>query len=154
MMKKLIPLLCFFLIVVSSCKKDSFNAAVQAANDDATIQAYIKANSLTDVVKDPSGLYYKVVTPGTGKYPDAAATVTVNSTGKLTDGTFFDTETALSIPLTNVIRGWQLGLPHINNGGRILLLIPSALGYGNTANGGIPKDSVLIFTVDMLSFVN
>ncbi len=154
MMKKLIPLLCFFLIVVSSCKKDSFNAAVQAANDDATIQAYIKANSLTDVVKDPSGLYYKVVTPGIGKYPDAAATVTVNSTGKLTDGTIFDTETALTIPLTNVIRGWQLGLPHINNGGRILLLIPSSLGYGNTANGGIPKNSVLIFTVDMLSFVN
>ncbi len=153
-MKKLIPLICFFLIISYSCKKDSFNAAVQAATDDATIQAYIKSNNITNAVKDPSGLYYQVVTPGTGSYPNISSVITVNSVGKLLNGTVFDTETSLNIPLSNVIHGWQVGLLHINTGGRILLMVPSALGYGNTANGNIPKNSVLIFTVDLLGFSN
>ena len=149
--------LLFFLlpaILLSSCKKDSFNATTQAATDDASIQAYMKANNITDATKDPSGLYYEVITPGTGPYPNANSIITVNSTGKLLNGTVFDTETSLTIPLTSVIKGWQIGIPHINTGGRILLMVPSALGYGNTANSGIPKNSVLIFTVDLLGFNN
>ena len=153
-MKKLIPLICFFLITSYSCKKDSFDAAAQAATDDASIQAYIKSNNITTAVKDPSGLYYQVVTAGTGNYPKSSSVITVNSVGKLLNGTVFDTETSLNIPLNNVIQGWQIGLLHINTGGRILLMVPSALGYGNTANGNIPKNSVLIFTVDLLGFSN
>lgn len=153
-MRRFLPLFCLILIAVSSCKKDSFNAATQAAADDASIQTYMKTNNITDAVKDPSGLYYEVITPGTGPYPGANSIITVNSTGKLLNGSVFDTETSLTIPLTSVIKGWQVGIPHINTGGRILLMVPSALGYGNTANSGIPKNSVLIFTVDLLGFNN
>jgi FKBP-type peptidyl-prolyl cis-trans isomerase FkpA len=144
-------LLCF---VFSSCKKSAaFDAAAQAATDDAAIQAYIKANNIT-ATKDASGLYYEVVTEGTGSYPNINSTVTVNSSGKLLNGTVFDTETALVTTMSSVIKGWQIGLTHINTGGRIILLIPSALGYGNTVTGSIPKNSVLIFTVDLLGFSN
>jgi FKBP-type peptidyl-prolyl cis-trans isomerase FkpA len=153
-MKKYLLLFTLVVATFSSCKKgDSFNAAAQAAADDASIQAYIKANNIT-ATKDPSGLYYEVITAGTGDYPNANSTITVNSTGKLLNGTVFDTESGLTIPLTNVIKGWQIGIPHINTGGRILLMIPSALGYGNQANSGIPANSVLIFTIDLLGFSN
>ena len=153
-MKKILLLFLFPAFILVSCKKDSFNAAQQAATDDAAIQAYIKANNITDAVKDPSGLYYEVVTLGTGAYPNINSTITVNSTGKVLNGTVFDTETALATSFPGVIRGWQIGIPHINTGGRILLMIPSALGYGNAANGNVPKNSVLIYTVDLLGFNN
>ena len=152
-MKKYLLLFTLLIVAISSCKKDSFDAVKQAATDDAAIQAYIKSNSIT-ATKDPSGLYYAVITAGTGDYPNANSTVTVNSTGKLLDGTVFDTEAGLIVPLSSVIQGWRIGLPHINTGGRILLMIPSALGYGNEATAGVPKNSVLIFTVDLLGFNN
>jgi FKBP-type peptidyl-prolyl cis-trans isomerase FkpA len=152
-MKKYLLLFTLFIGAFSSCKKDSFSATVQAAADDASIQAYIKANNI-NATKDASGLYYEVITPGTGDYPNANSTIRVNSTGKLLNGTVFDTESGLSIPLSSVIQGWKIGIPHINTGGRIMLLIPSALGYGNTTTGTIPKNSVLIFTIDLLGFNN
>jgi FKBP-type peptidyl-prolyl cis-trans isomerase FkpA len=153
-MKKYLLLFALVIATFSSCKKaDSFNAAAQAAADDASIQAYIKANNIT-ATKDPSGLYYAIITPGTGDYPNGNSTITVNSTGKLLNGTVFDTESGLTIPLSNVIKGWQIGVPHINTNGRILLLIPSVLGYGNEVSNGIPKNSVLIFTIDLLGFSN
>ncbi|MBS1532454.1 MAG: FKBP-type peptidyl-prolyl cis-trans isomerase [Bacteroidetes bacterium] len=152
-MKKYLLLLTLFVVAISSCKKDSFDPVKQAAADDAAIQNYIKANNIT-ATKDPSGLYYAVLVQGTGDYPSANSTVTVNSTGKLLDGTVFDTEAGLQVSLANVIKGWQIGLQHINTGGRIMLMIPSAMGYGNQSQQGIPKNSVLIFTVDLLGFNN
>ncbi len=152
-MRKYLLLFTLFVATFSSCKKDDFDPAKQAIIDDAAIQAYMKANNIT-ATKDASGLYYEIVTPGTGDYPNANSTITVNSTGKLLNGTVFDTESGLNVPLSNVIKGWQIGVPHINTGGRILLLIPSALGYGNAVRDGIPKNSVLIFTIDLLGLSN
>ncbi|MFI5161743.1 MAG: FKBP-type peptidyl-prolyl cis-trans isomerase [Sphingobacteriales bacterium] len=152
-MKKYLLIVTLFIVALSSCKKDDFDPAKQAITDDNAIQAYIKANNIT-AVQDKSGLYYSVVTPGTGDYPNANSTITINSTGKLLNGTVFDVETGLPIALSSVIKGWQIGIPHINTGGRILLLVPSALGYGNAPNGSIPKNSVLIFTIDLLGFSN
>lgn len=150
-MKKYLLLFTLLIVTISSCKKDSFDAVKQAADDDAAIQNYIRANNIT-ATKDPSGMYYAVITAGTGDYPNANSKVTVNSTGKLLNGTVFDTEAGLEVSLSGVIQGWQIGLRHINTGGRILLMIPSALGYGNAATAGVPKNSVLIFTVDLLGF--
>jgi FKBP-type peptidyl-prolyl cis-trans isomerase FkpA len=151
-MKKYIPLFCLLILTFSACKKDSFDPAKQAIADDGEIQAYLTTNNITGATKDASGVYYKVITPGTGSYPTITSTITVNSTGKQLDGTLFDTENGLITPLTNVIQGWQIGVPHINTGGRILLIIPSALGYGNKANGNIPKNAVLVFTIDLLGY--
>ena len=152
-MKKYLLLLAVFVTVVSSCSKDSFDPAKQAAKDDAAIQAYISANNIT-ATKDPSGVYYQVVAPGTGAYPTVNSLITVNYTGKLLNGTVFDSGSINSTALNSLVKGWQYGLPHINTGGRILLLIPSALGYGNTTTGSIPANSVLIFTVDLTGFSN
>ncbi|MBS1524000.1 MAG: FKBP-type peptidyl-prolyl cis-trans isomerase [Bacteroidetes bacterium] len=149
--------LLFFSIVLSafaSCKKDTpFDPAKQAAADDAAIQAYIKTNNLSPT-KDASGLYYQVMIPGNGGYPNANSVITANYTGKLLNGTVFDSGTVSNQPLTNLVAGWQIGIPHINTGGRILLLVPSALGYGNSSSNGIPANSVLIFTIDLTGFNN
>ncbi len=153
-MKRYIILLVLFIAAFSSCKKDTpFDPVKQAADDDASIQAYIKANNIT-AIKDPSGLYYQVIKAGTGAYPNSNSLVSGAYTGKLLNGTVFDSNTFSSTPLTGFITGWKIGIPHINTGGRILLLIPSALAYGNSASGSIPANSVLIFTIDLTGFSN
>jgi FKBP-type peptidyl-prolyl cis-trans isomerase FkpA len=153
-MKKNILLLSLLFIILSSCKKNGFNAAKQAVTDDSLIQAYISTNKIT-ATKDPSGLYYQVIKPGTGAYPVAGSTVNVNYTGRLLDGSVFAPTANTSSLLSGFIQGWQIGVPHINAGGRILLIIPSALGYGNSSpGGGIPVNSVLVFTIDLIGFSN
>ncbi len=160
-MKKSLLLLFVAIIGISSCKKnnddtsaaDAATAAAQAKTDDAAIQAYLTANNITTATKDASGLYYQVITPGQGNYPTASSVVTVNYTGTLLDGTVFDTGKSFQTGLaasSNIIQGWKIGVPHINLGGRIKLFIPSALGYGTTAQAKIPANSVLIFTVDLI----
>ena len=153
-MNKYFLLFGLLIIGISSCKKSSsFDASAQAVSDDIKIQSYIAANSIT-ATKDPSGLYYQVLTPGSGTSPSATAKVTVNYTGKLLNGTVFDSGTLTASPLTGLIKGWQIGIPYSKVGGRILLIIPSGLGYGNNASGSIPANSVLIFTIDLLGFTN
>jgi FKBP-type peptidyl-prolyl cis-trans isomerase len=147
-------LFVLFIGAFSSCKKSTqVDPAKQAATDDAAIQAYIAANNIT-AVKDPSGVYYQVITAGTGAYPTVNSTITVTYTGKLLNGTVFDSGTIHNTALSTLVKGWQYAMPHINTGGRILMLIPSALGYGTQANGSIPANSVTIFTVDLTGFSN
>jgi len=153
-MKRYLLIFGLLLVVFSSCKKDSFNPATQATKDDAAIQAYISSNNITGVTKDASGLYYKVEIQGTGDHPTVNSLITANYTGKLLNGSVFDSGTINTQALSSLIKGWQIGIPHINTGGRILLLIPSALGYGNSVSGSIPANSVLIFTIDLTGFSN
>lgn len=144
-MKKTLLLLAFFALVFSACKKSSntipaVDPAVQAKIDDDKIQAYIAANNIT-ATKDPSGLYYQIITPGSGTAPTVKSTVTVAYTGKLLDGTQFETNPNFTHKLgpttdnngkivdLGLIKGWQIGIPFIKPQGRILLIIPSALGY-------------------------
>lgn len=149
-MKKSFLLLAFFTLVFSACKKvEPFDPVKQAAADDVKIQAYIKANNIA-AVKDPSGLYYQIITTGTGVNPTAASTVRVAYTGKLLDGSQFATDPNFSTPLNGVIQGWTIGIPYCKQGGRILLIIPSGLAYGLPGKGTIPPNTVLVFTIDLV----
>lgn len=155
-MKKFLLVLLVVAAGFSGCKKDdtdTFDSSAQAVTDDAAIQAFISANKLT-MTKDVAGFYYKIVTPGTGKYPIASSTVTVDYVGKLLNGNQFDASTNFQTALTSVIKGWTLGLQRINEGGTIYLLIPSGMGYANVANGNIPANSVLAFTITLRSVDN
>ncbi len=152
-MKKTFLLLSALFLIIASCKKDN-SAAAQAAADDTAIKAYIAANNIT-AIKDPSGLYYQILTDGSGANPTVKSTVDVNYTGKLLNGSVFAPTANLSSPLSGLIQGWQIGIPYAKAGGRILLIIPSALGYGSSSPGAsIPANSVLVFTIDLLSFSN
>ena len=66
----------------------------------------------------------------------------------------FDSNDGLTISLQSVIQGWTEGIPLYWVGGSGTLLFPSDLGYGPAGNGpDIPGDSVLIFEIELLSFV-
>jgi FKBP-type peptidyl-prolyl cis-trans isomerase FkpA len=153
-MKKIFLILAFFTLVFSACKKNdtttttTVDPAVQAKIDDDKIVAYLAANKIT-AQKDPSGLYYVVVNPGSGTAPTIKSTITVAYTGQLLDGSTFQTSANYTNVLSGLIKGWQIGIPYIKPAGRIILYIPSALGYGTAAQSGIPANSVLIFTIDL-----
>ncbi len=105
-----------------------------------------------------SGLQYKILSQGTGKKPLLSNKVSVHYEGKLLNGEIFDSSyergEPIEFPLTNVIEGWQEGLQLLNEGGEIMLYIPSRLGYGNKQVGSIPPSSLLIFKVQLLSILS
>lgn len=131
------------IFIVSSCSS--------GLSDEDVILQYISDNNL-NAEPTGSGLYYVINTAGNGNVPNINSIVTVAYKGTLTDGTIFDQSDAngLTFPLTNVIQGWQEGIPLFSEGGSGILLIPSALGYGNQAIGNIPANSVLIFEVTLI----
>ncbi|GAA4325362.1 hypothetical protein GCM10023149_27650 [Mucilaginibacter gynuensis] len=149
-MKKYLLVLLVALTSLSACKKDKFDAAKQAETDENIIKKYLTDNGIT-ATRHSSGLYYKIITEGTGANATSSSTVTVNYVGILPSGSQFDKNNGITFPLTNVIQGWQIGIPLVKTGGRIQLFVPSALGYAQKAQSGIPANSVLIFTVDLLS---
>ncbi|MBO7320740.1 MAG: FKBP-type peptidyl-prolyl cis-trans isomerase [Bacteroidales bacterium] len=106
------------------------------------------------VVTLESGLQYKVIEEGAGVSPMAADTVEVHYTGKLLDGTVFDSSVErgepAKFPLSGVIKGWSEGLTYAKEGGKIELYIPSNLGYGPRGYGNIPANSTLVFEVELL----
>jgi FKBP-type peptidyl-prolyl cis-trans isomerase len=103
-----------------------------------------------------SGLGYKVTQEGDGKTkPVLTDTVKVHYTGKLTDGTVFDSSVErgepAEFPLNGVIPGWTEGLQLLSKGGKATLYIPAALGYGEAGAGDrIPPGSALVFDVELL----
>ena len=151
-MKKYFLLFSVLIISLSACKKT--DVATQAAVDDSKIQAYFKANNVTGTTKDASGVYYKVLIPGTGAYPTSTSNVKVSYTGKYLNGQSFDAVTSITMLVSSIPQtGLQIGIEHINTGGRILLFIPSALGYGVSGNSSsVPANAVLIYTVDLQGF--
>lgn len=155
-MKKYLLLLSVIILGLSACKRSGDVTADQAMVDDAKIQAYLKANVPNPSIytKDPSGIYYTVITNGTGAFPTAASTVQVAYTGKLLNGDTFDQKGNIQFSLSQVIKGWQIGIPKINKDGRIRLIIPSGLAYGATGSGSIPANGVLVFTIDLIGFFN
>src|SRR5471030_2145465 len=154
-MKRIFLLSGLLIVLFSSCKKQTFNDTRQATIDDLKIQAYIKANNIDSLTKDPSGLYYRIITQNPGAHPTITDTVQVSYVGKLLNGTAFDTETTpIIVDMPNVIKGWKIGLPMIgadhitgHKPARIRLIIPSSLGYGSVVQTGgsttIPANSCL-----------
>jgi FKBP-type peptidyl-prolyl cis-trans isomerase len=106
------------------------------------------------VVALPSGLRYEIVQEGTGPSPKATETVKVHYTGKLIDGTVFDSSVQrgepAEFPLDQVIAGWTEGIQKMKKGGKIKLYVPPDLAYGDDGRPGIPPGSTLIFDVELL----
>ncbi|HLE10878.1 MAG: hypothetical protein A2504_12035 [Bdellovibrionales bacterium RIFOXYD12_FULL_39_22] len=105
-------------------------------------------------VQTASGLVYKVITPGTGKNPKETDTVEVHYHGTLIDGTVFDSSVdrgqKVEFPLNRVIKGWTEGLQLVKEGGKIKLVIPSDLAYGDAgAPDKIPGGATLLFEVEL-----
>jgi len=146
-------LVCLLLLAtIAGCTKTQTD---YTEVDHKIILDYIASHNLTTAQSTASGLYYVIEKPGTASHPNYYSTVTVAYTGRLTNDTIFDTTVGGSpatFPLTNVISGWQIGIPLFGRGGKGILLIPSSLGYGSRAQTAIPAHSVLVFDINLLDF--
>lgn len=92
---------------------------------------------------------------GTGAEAKAGSLVSVQYTGKLQNGTVFDTSVGkapIQFPLGQgyVIPGWDQGISGMKVGGKRLLIIPPNMAYGDKVNGPIPANSTLIFEVELV----
>jgi FKBP-type peptidyl-prolyl cis-trans isomerase FklB len=118
-----------------------------------------KNKERSGVIVTSSGLQYEVVKMGNGKKPTAASTVKVNYTGKLIDGTQFDTSIGAGkepavFPVGNVIKGWTEILQLMPVGSKFKVYIPEALAYGANGAGEVIKPySTLIFDIELLEIV-
>ena len=150
-MKLLMILASALMFTLAGCGKDDAGCSnVKPADEEAQILAYASANGIT-AMKHSSGMYYQVVTQGAGVTPNINSTVTVNYTGTLLNGSVFDKSSApVSFKLNQVIEGWIIGIPLINKGGKIKMIIPSSLAEGCNGARTIAPNTVLYFEVDLI----
>ncbi len=104
-----------------------------------------------------SGVEYTDTVVGTGASPQTGQTVTVHYTGRLANGTKFDSSVdrgqpfQFTIGVGQVIKGWDEGVLSMNVGGKRTLTIPPQLGYGARGAGSvIPPHATLVFEVELL----
>lgn len=134
-------------------------AAKMAEINKAAGDAFLAENGKRVEVKTtPSGLQYEVLTEGDGAQPTADDQVEVHYTGKLIDGTVFDSSVDRGMPatfgVTQVIPGWVEALQMMKAGSKWRLFIPSQLAYGPQGAGNIiGPNSTLIFDVELLKVI-
>jgi len=120
---------------------------------DDEIKAYLKKNKWTGV-RHESGMYIVTDSAGTDEHPNLSHEVTIFYQGYLLDGTKFDgtVDAPATFGLTQLITGWQIGIPMFGLGGKGKLIIPSGLAYGDQDNGQIPGGSTLMFEIELVDF--
>ncbi|MBQ2075115.1 MAG: FKBP-type peptidyl-prolyl cis-trans isomerase [Muribaculaceae bacterium] len=116
---------------------------------------FLEQNAQQEGVKvTESGLQYLVLKEGNGVKPGPEDAVTVHYTGRLIDGTVFDSSVERGEPATfavgQVIPGWVEGLQLMSEGAAWRLFIPSNLAYGPHGTGPIQPNSTLIFDVQLI----
>ncbi len=111
-----------------------------------------------DAITTDSGLKYVVVAEGEGDTPTSGTTVKVHYTGKLLDGTKFDSSVDRGQPIDfpvgqgRVIKGWDEALLSMKKGEKRVLIIPANLGYGPSGRAPIPPNATMVFDVELIDF--
>ncbi len=140
-------------------KKQQEEAAAMASVNEKAGKEFLESNGKRAEVKTTStGLQYEVLTEGNGPKPGPGDKVTVHYTGKLIDGTVFDSSVDRGEPatfgVTQVIPGWVEALQLMSVGSKWRLFIPSQLAYGPQGAGGlIGPNQTLIFDVELIEVV-
>jgi FKBP-type peptidyl-prolyl cis-trans isomerase FkpA len=150
---------CFGILLFFACGKASpgyYNCTDQdPSTDSSALLAFAKSNGITPL-SDTIGLYYQIVTQGSGASPTLTSNLSVLYKASLLDGTVFDSTsgtTTRSFVLTTLVPAWQIALPRLHTGGRIKLLVPSKYGYGCVgASTSVPANTPIYFDITLVSF--
>lgn len=127
-----------------------------AGENKAAGEAFLADNAnRAEVTVTESGLQYEVLESAEGNKPSESDEVTVHYTGKLIDGTVFDSSvqrgTPATFPLNGVIRGWTEGVQLMSVGSKFRFFVPSDLAYGERGAGDrIGPNSTLVFDVELI----
>lgn len=119
-------------------------------------EAFLQQKSQEDGVQVlDNGVMYRVLEEGSGtRKPTSRSIVYVHYTGKLIDGTVFDTTKGDSLPalfmVGDLIMGWQIVLTRMHEGDKWEVYIPAKWGYGATKMDDIPAHSTLIFELKLV----
>lgn len=140
-------------------RQDSIRAAEQARQSGSASENKAKGAAYLDSIKaadkdvkvTPSGLGYKVVKQGTGAKIAADGNADVIYTGRLIDGTQFDSSNGqpVNFNVAQVVPGFSEGLQLMNPGSKYILYIPSDLGYGDNGNPAVPGGAMMVFEVEI-----
>ncbi len=140
------------ILFFNSCGKttDSGCQPVSVTTERPQLIAFCSANNII-YTEHSSGLFYQVLSAGGGATPSSTSTISVTYTGTLLNGTIFDsTSTPATFALSTLIDGWKIGMPLIQKGGRIKLVIPSALAWSCSGSGTkIPSNAPVFFDVTL-----
>ncbi|MEO1434765.1 MAG: FKBP-type peptidyl-prolyl cis-trans isomerase [Bacteroidota bacterium] len=135
-------------------QKQQAAAAEQLEVDKGLIAAYVEEKGLSNIQYTESGMGFIIEEPGKGENPTVANTVVCHYRGTLLDGTEFDSSYSrgqpTEFPLSQVIVGWQEGIPMLKPGGKGTFVIPSGICYGPNERPSIPANSVLVFDVELV----
>ena len=128
-------------------KRRAYTSALNTEKGQEYIENFLKEEG---AVQTESGLAYKIIEAGSDKKATSDKdTVWVNYKGTLLDGTVFDQNDDINFTLGRVIKGWSEGMKLIGEGGKIKLVIPGDLAYGEYGTRGIEPNSTLVFDVDL-----
>lgn len=129
------------------------NAGYKKENEDFLANIAKKAG----IKELGDGVYYEVVTEGTGAVATAEQQVKVHYEGKTIDGNIFDSSIERGEPIelmpTQVIPGWTKALTSMPVGSKWIVYIPYTQGYGEDGYGPIKGFSTLIFTIELLDII-
>ncbi|MDP0026013.1 FKBP-type peptidyl-prolyl cis-trans isomerase [Glaesserella parasuis] len=133
---------------------------IQAEKSKATIEAGDKFRAeyakKSGVKKTQSGLLYKIEKAGSGEAPKATDTVKVHYKGTLPDCTVFDSSydrgEPIEFQLNQLIPAWVEAIPMLKKGGKMEIVAPPQLAYGDRQAGKIPANSTLKFEIELLDF--
>jgi len=140
---------------VQNAESDSEMEKEQVINNQNNTEQNMDEN--TNEANKIEGLDIELVSAGDGAEAVNGATVGVHYTGKLLDGTVFDSSIERGSPIEfqlgsgMVIKGWDLGILGMKVGEKRVLTIASELAYGDRGIGAIPAGSTLIFDVELMS---
>jgi FKBP-type peptidyl-prolyl cis-trans isomerase len=139
----------------------SAKGTVQPQNDASLPKVGTNTDGKAPSITVPSGpaptkLVSNYIIQGTGKTLKSTDTVVVQYNGVLWQGgkqfdSSYSRGAPISFSLSQVVKGWSQGLTGKKVGSRVLLVVPPSLGYGSTAQTGIPANSTLVFSVDILA---
>ncbi len=151
-------IIIFVLIAVAALVYFLLPEPAPQVDDQTKDREDITTNALSQMQKQEAQLSIRVITEGTGKAAQNGERISVAYTGKLTDGTIFDSSIPRGEPFKltlgkgEVIPGWEIGLLGMKVGEKRELTIPSQLAYGEAGFPGvIPGGATLIFDVELLA---
>lgn len=156
-MRKTWFLLAFVSVTLAACIKNTISTngnnnctPVAPSTEQPQILSFIKLDTVP-YSKDTSGVYYSVVTPGTGPSATVSSTIVFAYKATLLNGTVLGNVTdSIFLPLSTAIPGFTYMARYFKKDSHIKLIIPSSLAYGcqGITNNGtviVPANAVVFY---------